>query len=243
MGARTFVGLENYHLLFTDPQFLRALWNTVLIGIAHVVPVTFLSLLLAVLIDARWVKLKGFWQVSVFLPSVTATVVIALIFNMLLSTNYGVVNEVLRSVGVPPVPWLDETVWARLSIASIVNWRWVGYNTLIVLAGLKGVPADLYEAATLDGATGVQKLLFITVPMLRSILLFVSITSTIGALQLFAEPYLLTPNTAPTLGLYLYETAFQYFKFGYGSAIAYFITAVVFVLSLIQLRFFSGQDA
>ncbi len=243
MGVRTFIGLENYQLLFTDPQFLRVLVNTLLIGLGHVVPVTFLSLLLAVLIDARWVKFKGFWQVSVFLPSVTATVVIAIVFNMLLSTNYGVVNEALASLRLPAVPWLDETGWARLSIAGIINWRWTGYNTLIVLAGLKGIPSDLYEAATLDGANGAQKLLFITLPMLRSVLLFVSITSTIGALQLFTEPYILAPDSAPTLGLYLYQTAFQYFKFGYGSAIAYFITVVVFVLSLVQLRFFGGQDS
>lgn len=241
IGAREFIGLDNYRLLFIDPQIQKALWTTLLVGIGHVIPTTFLALTLAVLLNHIWLRLSAFWQLAIFLPSVTAAVVIALVFDMLLDTQFGSVNGFLASLGIPAISWLDDPFWAKVSLAGIVNWRWTGYNTLIVLAGLKGIRQDVYDAATVDGANGVQQLLFITLPLLRPVLLFISVTSTIGILQLFEESYILTPSSAPTLGLYLYQTAFGYFKFGYGSAIAYFITALVLVLALLQLRFFGRE--
>jgi len=238
MGARTFIGLDNYRLLLNDPPFLTALRNTAFIGVAHVVSTVVIATILGVLLDSERIRFKQFWQPVVFIPSITATIALALVFQMLLGTQYGVINDGLAWLGVGRIPWLDQTGWARWSLVGVIDWRWTGYNAVIVLAGLKAINRDIYEAATVDGASWFRQLIDITVPLLRPILLFISITSTIGILQLFTEPFILTPDSAPTLGLYLYQTAFTYFQFGYGSAIAYFITGLAFVLALAQFKAF-----
>lgn len=242
MGARTFIGFDNYRLLLADPPFLTALRNTTVVGIAHVTTTVLASLLLGVLLDQEWVRFKALWRSAIFLPSITATVAIALVFQALLSTNYGAINGLLVNIGLPRVPWLDDASWARWALVGLIDWRWTGYNAMIVLAGLKAINRDIYDAATVDGAGWQRQLIDITVPLLRPVLLFISVTSTIGILQLFTEPFLLTPETAPTLGSYLYRIAFEYFQFGYGSAIAYVITGLALVLAIAQLTAF-GRTA
>ena len=139
------------------------------------------------------------------------------------------------------------TVWgARMAIIIGITWRWTGYNTIIMIAGLKNIPLELYESADIDGANAFQKFFYITIPMVKSIILFVSITSTIGTLQLFDESFILTgggpDNATITIGHYLYNTGFSYYKFGYAAAISYALVVIIGILSIIQFRMSKGGE-
>jgi len=149
-------------------------------------------------------------------------------------------------VGVEGVDWLN-TVWgARIAIIVAITWRWTGYNTIIMIAGLKNIPTELYESADMDGASFLQKLMYITIPMVKSIMLFVSITSTIGTLQLFDESFILTgggpDNATITIGHYLYNTGFSYYKFGYAAALSYALVIIIGILSILQFKFTKGGE-
>ena len=143
-----------------------------------------------------------------------------------------------------PVPWFSSPLWARILIIIAITWRWTGYNTVILLAGLQSIDNSLYESADIDGANAVTKLLHITLPLLTPILLFCGIMSTIGTIQLFTEPQLLTlggpDNATLTPIMYIYQYGFQSFKFGYASAVSYVITTIVFIISLIQIKLTNG---
>ena len=181
-----------------------------------------------------------------FLPSVTALVAYAIVFKLLFNTDFGLVNHALRALGFTGVDWLN-TVWgARMAIIIGITWRWTGYNTIIMIAGLKNIPLELYESADIDGANAFQKFFYITIPMVKSIILFVSITSTIGTLQLFDESFILTgggpDNATITIGHYLYNTGFSYYKFGYAAAISYALVVIIGILSIIQFRMSKGGE-
>ena len=181
-----------------------------------------------------------------FLPSVTALVAYAMIFKLLFNTDFGLVNHILRTFGLGGVDWLN-TVWgARAVVIMGITWRWTGYNTIIMIAGLKGIPMELYESADIDGASFLQRFFRITIPMIKSIILFVSITSTIGTLQLFDESFVLTKggpdNATITIGHYLYNTGFSYYKFGYAAALSYALVLIIGILSFVQFKATNGGD-
>lgn len=206
-GVYTFTGIQNYVTMVKDPIFWKSLGNTFIYLIVQVPVMVILSLLLAVLVEQDFLKFRSCFRIGSFLPSITALVAYAMVFKLLLNTDYGIINHILNAVGLPGVDWLN-TVWgARFSIIIGITWRWTGYNTIIMIAGIKGISEDLYEAADIDGATFMQKLTRITVPMVKPIMLFVSITSTIGTLQLFDESFILTAggpdNATITIGHYL----------------------------------------
>lgn len=245
-GEYIFVGLQNYATLFKDPVFLAGLKNTFIYLIIQVPIMIFLALLLAYLLNQSFLKAKGFFRVSVFLPAVTSLVAYSLIFKLLLNSDYGIINYLLKSIGLNPVDWLNGPVSARASVIIAVTWRWTGYNMVIFLAGLQRIPEEIYEAADIDGASRFQKFSKITMPLMKPIMLFCAITSTIGTLQLFDESYILTSggpdNATITVAHYLYDTGFRYVKFGYAAAMSYVLVVIIAVLSFIQFKIGEDED-
>lgn len=245
-GAYTFTGLGNYAVMLKDPIFWESLGNTVIYLLIQVPVMVLLSLLLGVLVEQDFLKCRSGFRIGVFLPSITALVAYAMVFKLLLNTDYGIINHMLRSLSFKGVDWLN-TVWgARFSIIMGITWRWTGYNTIIMIAGIKGIPTELYESADMDGASFFQKIRGITIPMVKPIMLFVSITSTIGTLQLFDESYILTgggpDNATITMGHYLYNSGFTFFKFGYAAALSYALVLIIGVLSIIQFKMTKGGE-
>lgn len=245
-GEYIFCGLQNYMTMFHDPVFWQSLKNTFIYLIIQVPVMVILSLILGVLVEQAFLKFRTGFRISIFLPAVTALVAYAIVFKLLFNTDFGLVNHVLRTLGFDGVDWLN-TVWgARMAIIIAITWRWTGYNTIIMIAGLKNIPTELYESADIDGASFWQKLRYITIPMVKSITLFVSITSTIGTLQLFDESFILTsggPNNATiTIGHYLYNTGFSYYKFGYAAALSYALVVIIGILSILQFKLTKGGE-
>ena len=239
-GTYNFVGLRNYIELFHDPVFYKALFNTFFYLIIQVPVMISLALLLAVLVEQKFIRGKGFFRMATFLPTITSLVAYSLVFKVLFNTNYGLINYIVEFFGGEKIQWIYSAWPARASIIISITWRWVGYNMIILLAGIQAIPTEMYESASLDGASFWQQLFYITIPAIKPIILFTTITSTIGTLQLFDEPYILTqggPNYATiTLGEYLYDNGFTYLKFGFASALGYVMVIIIGLLSWLQFR-------
>ncbi len=246
-GQFRFVGLDNYTMLFRDPIFRTALFNTFLILFVQVPVQIGLACIIAVLMNSTFLKFKGFFRVSFFLPVLTALVVYSIVFRIILNTEYGLLNYLIGFLGFEGVMWLNHPIWSRISLMAAITWRWTGYNMVILLAGLQNIPEELYEAASIDGASKLRQFFSITIPMIKPIILFCTILSTIGTLQLFDESYILTrggPNNATlTVAHYLYSQGFRYFKFGYASAISYVLVMLIGILSYIQFKYIGGKES
>lgn len=244
MGARTFVGLENYRLVFQDPDFGTALFNTAYIWIGHLPLLLLVSLVLAAILNSRGLRGRQAFRAVYFLPNLTSTVVAALVFAVIFSTDAGVVNLIITKLGGDRIPFLSSVQWSKILIILLILWRYFGYTMVILLAGLQAVPTELYEVAAIDGASPVQSFLHITLPLMWPILLFLIVISTINSFQIFTEPFVLTEggpgDSSLTIGLYLYRAAFQYFKFGYASTIAYVVGIAIVVLAYLQWRYMKG---
>jgi lactose/L-arabinose transport system permease protein len=238
-GVETFVGAANYQRLFGDPLFWIALQNTLLILVVQVPAMLLLAILLAVALNSKLLRGRSILRVSYFVPIVMGLVAYGILFSALLNSQNGFVNFLLETIGLPAVPWLADPLWAKVSIVVALTWHYVGYNAVIYIAQLQSIPDELYEAAQMDGASRWQQFRNVTLPGLRPAILLTVVLSTIGTLQLFDEPYVLTnggPNNATlTIGMYLYSNAFQYFDFGYASAIGYVLTAIVVLVSVAQM--------
>ncbi|GAA3465872.1 carbohydrate ABC transporter permease [Nonomuraea roseola] len=239
-GARSFVGLDNYVRLVNDPLFWTSLWNTGLILVVQVPIMLLFALLLALGLNSPLVRLRGLWRLGVFMPSLTGLVAYGVMFSVILRKDAGLLNWLLGFFGVTPIDWLGSPFWARISIVIALTWHYTGYNAVIYLAGLQSIPKELYEAAMVDGAGAARRFWSITVPQLRPILALTVVLSTIGTLQLFDEPFVLTgggpDNSTLTISLYLYQNGFRYFDFGYAAAIAYALTLIVAVFGIAQMR-------
>ena len=245
-GSYEFVGFQNYARLFKDETFWKRLFNTCIFLIVQVPIMIGGALLIAVAIEQKFIKGRAFFRTTIFLPSVTALVAYALVFKVLLNGDHGLINFVIEMLGGKGVNWFYEEWPARFAIIISITWRWLGYNMIILMAGIQSISNDLMEAADIDGATFWDKLFYITIPMVKPIILFCTITSTIGTLQLFDEPYILTaggPNYATiTMGQYLYDNGFRYLKFGYASAIGYVMTVIIALLSVFQFKATKEED-
>lgn len=234
-----FVGLSNYVKLFRDPDFWQALWNTVFFVGVGVPSVVLLSLAAALLLnrgDGPFFRaLRAFY----FVPAITGIVAISLVWTYLYNTQFGLLNYLLSLLGLPPLQWLSEPWLAKFSVALVAIWRGTGLNIIILLAALKGIPRDYLEAAALDGASAVQRTLLITIPLLGYALFFVTVTTLIGWLQFFDEPFVLTdggPLGATTsVSLFLYQEGFRSSQFGYASAGSLVLFTIIAVVTLIQL--------
>ncbi len=240
VGRWKAVGLSNYQSLFKDDLFLKSLGNTVYLWIVTTIPLTVFSLVAGALLNAKTLRLRGIFRTIYILPYVTPTVIIAIVFSSLYDQSYGWINLALNAVGIKSVPWLASSLWSKPSITGLSLWKWLGYDMVIMLGGLQGIPEELYEAATIDGAGGVRKFFSITVPMMRLTIFFLLILSTIGSFNMFDEPYMLTKggpeNSSITLNLYLYNTVFSYGRFGYGACVAIAISVLIIVASFLQRR-------
>lgn len=247
MGDVTFVGFAQYRYLITDGRFWNAVSNTFIIWFLSTIPMLFLALVIAFLLHQN-IRFTPVYRVAFFLPNVTSMVAMAIVFGSVFSDTFGLVNSALTALGAGTVPWLSSAWGVKVTIAAMVIWRFTGYNAIIYLAGLQSIPTDLYDAARVDGANTWQIFSRVTVPMLRPIILFTVITSTIGGLSLFTEPQVLLGNSGGvgesgmTIVLYQYNQAFTQFDFGYGSAIAWALFLIAAVFAIINWRLVSERD-
>ncbi|WP_461178362.1 carbohydrate ABC transporter permease [Virgibacillus ainsalahensis] len=243
-----FVGLGNYMRLFTDPNFLAALFNTVIFFLIQVPLMIIFALIFSVMLNNKKLKFKGLFRTAIFLPAVTSLVAYSVIFKYLFSNN-GTINSMLIDVGVisEPITWLQDPFWAKVVIILAITWRWVGYNMIFYLSALQNVDESIYEAAKMDGASAFQQFFKITIPMLKPIILFTSIVSTIGTLQLFDEPMNITEggpgNATLTISQYIYNLSFEYTPdFGYAAAVSFTIVVMIVIFSIIQFRFAGDKN-
>ena len=234
-----FVGLQNYERLLSNPLFWGAMRNTVMFAVIGVPLSIGVSLLAAVLLNARAVKWRPIWRVAFFAPYVTTLVATAVLWNYLLHTRYGVINWGLSSIGLPAVDWLGQPSTSIPAILMFVVWKIFGYNMLIFLAVLQTVPDELYEAARIDGAGPWKQFRHVTLPAIAPTLLLVSIISVAGFFQLFAEPYVMTQGgpaqSTVTVLYFMYEEGFKWWNLGSASAVAFILFLCIFAVTLVQL--------
>ncbi|CAI9410269.1 carbohydrate ABC transporter permease [Nocardioides sp. T2.26MG-1] len=204
------VGFANYAHVLQDPVFRKAFWNTIGIFLLSSVPQVITATVIAALLDTQ-LRGRTWWRMSVLLPFVVAPAATALIFGSLFADKTGLINEIIHTLGLPKVGWHSNRFASWTAIASMVNYRWTGYNTLIILAAMQAVDRQLYEAASIDGASRVQQFFHLTLPSISPTMLFVIITSTIGGLQIFTEPRLFDTNLQFQGGAdYQYQTLTMY---------------------------------
>ncbi|MGW1012754.1 carbohydrate ABC transporter permease [Streptomyces termitum] len=241
-GTPEWKGLENYTSLATSEFFWTALTNTFTIGVISTVPQLLMALGLAHLLNYK-LRGRGFFRVAVLAPYATSIAAATLVFAQLFNTDYGMINGVLDRIGVGPVDWNTSKWPAQIAISTIVTWRWTGYNALIYLAAMQAVPQDLYEAASLDGASRWRQFVSVTIPSIRPTILFTVIVSTIGATQLFGEPMLYGGSVGisggsghqfQTLSLLMYEKGWVTGALGSASAIAWVMLALLLLIGGVQ---------
>lgn len=240
-----FVGLHNYWALLHRPLFWSALGHTVYFVTVGVPLSMAASLAAALLLNSPFARARALFRTALFAPVVTTVVAVAVIWRYLFNTKYGVVNFVLDAVGLHPVDWLGDPHWAMPTIILFAVWKNFGYNMIILMAGLQAIPRDLYEAATLDGASSWRQFRHITLPMLRPTLLMVAILTVSGYFQLFAEPYVMTeggPLQSTVSVLYLmYDEGFKWWNLGTASAVAFLLFGLMFAVTALMLRLDRSQ--
>lgn len=252
-GRGEFVGLGNFAFVLDQPVFWNALGNTVSIFLLSTVPQVAIALVLAAVLNAN-LRAKTFWRMGVLLPYVVAPVAVSLIFSRMFADQSGLVNSLIGLVGIDPIGWHRDSLPAHLAIATMVNFRWTGFNTLVLLAAMQAISRDLYEAAVLDGAGRLRQFFSVTVPSVRPTIIFVVITSTIGGLQIFDEPRLydtqgLGGNSGQwkTITLYLYELGWNQQRLGRAAAVAWLLFLLIIVFALVSnwlsRRIASADDA
>lgn len=244
----SFVGIDNYKRLLTDSTFKKALFNTVLYLIIQVPIMIILALVISAILNDKKLKARGFFRTAIFLPCVTSLVAYSIIFKSLFATD-GFVNAFLMNINVisEPIAWITHPIWARILIIIAITWRWTGYNMVFYLAGMQSIDDSIYEAAEIDGASAFMRFKSITLPLLKPIILFTTINSTIGTLQLFDETVNITnggpANATITISQYIYNLLFKYSpNFGYAAAISYVIVLIIVILSFIQLKAGGDKD-
>ena len=244
----TFTGIANYKRLLTDTTFRKALFNTILYLIIQVPIMILLALVISSMLNNKKLKFKGFFRTAIFLPCVTSLVAYSIVFKSLFATD-GFVNSILMKLNLiaEPISWITDPVWAKVLIILAITWRWTGYNMVFYLSGLQGIDDSFYEAADIDGVGAFEKFKSITLPMLKPIILFTTINSTIGTLQLFDETMNITQggpaNATITISQYIYNILFKYSPdFGYAAAVSYVIVVMIVVLSFIQMKVGDKND-
>ena len=242
-----FVGFGNYIDILHTPLFWKSLVNTLYFVIVGVPLSIAVSLATALLLDSKFARYKGFFRTALFAPVVTTIVAVAVIWRYLLHTRYGLINYTLGHFGIAPIDWLGDPHWSMPAIILFAVWKNFGYNMIILLAALQGIPGDLYEAARIDGASWSQQLRHITLPMLRPALLLVSIITVSGYFQLFAEPYVMTqgdPLQSTVSVLYfMYNEGFKWWSLGRASAIAFLLFVLILGVTSVLLRIGRRSEA
>ncbi|MBL0886334.1 carbohydrate ABC transporter permease [Myceligenerans indicum] len=240
-GQGEFVGLQNYADVLGQPTFWKSLVNTLSIFLLSAVPQVIVAITLAALLD-RNIRSATFWRMGVLIPYVVAPIAVSLIFGRLFADQYGLINELLGGLGIDPIGWHTDRLASHVAIAAMVNYRWTGYNALIFLAAMQAVPRDLYEAATIDGAGPWRQFISVTVPQIRSTIIFVVITASIGGLQIFDEPRLFDTQGLGgadrqwmTTVLYMYDVAWGNQRdFGRAAAVAWMLFVLILVIGFLN---------
>ncbi len=240
IGYARFVGIQNYTRLLNDPLFWKALINTLyflLVGGPLSIAV---SLAAALLLNAKMVRFKTFFRTAYFAPVVTTLVAVSVVWRFVYHPRFGILNYLLSFIGIGTIDWLGDAHWAMPAIILMAVWKNFGYNMIIFIAGLQNIPTELYEAASIDGASPWQQFRSITIPMLAPTTLFISVITMIGYFQLFAEPYVMTQggplNETLSIVLYMYQQGFRWWNMGYSAALAFVLFAFILIGSLIQSR-------
>jgi ABC-type sugar transport system permease subunit len=246
LGPLEPVGLRNYRFLLRDTIFLSALQNTTVYWLAKVALIIPLSLLIASLLNHEWLYAKATYRTIMFLPYVSATVAVGLVFIMFFDFNMGIINNILRNLGIRPQPWLNSVELSKIPIIVLSVWRATPFFTLIVLSGMQGINPELYEAAKVDGAGGLQRFFSITIPSLAPILFFCIITISIDAFRIFSEPYILTQggpgNSSISMVQYLFINGFRLFKLGLASTVGWALTFILLIISAAQIYLLRRQS-
>ena len=257
LASMKFVGLDNFEFAITDEWFWKSLKNTAWLAFASGVPQHLIAIPLAYFIHTSFQRTRNAVIGAYFLPYITSTVAIAMMFSTLFSTDYGLINLTLRSLAnLPllggffpqdPIDWLNRAENVKPAIALVVFWRYVGFNTVLYLAALQTIPKDIYEAATMDGAGRWQQFFFITLPSLKPMIYFGVTLSVVGGLQLFEEPFILTggrggtDQAGMTTAMYMYRTAFEFNDFGGASALSWLLFVFVALLTWLTNRAFKPR--
>ncbi|MGY0006051.1 carbohydrate ABC transporter permease [Micromonospora sp. I033] len=241
-GTKEFAGLENYRLLMEDAQFWNAAYNTLGIFVLSTVPQLIVALMLANLLN-RQMRARTLLRMGVVIPNITSVAAVGIIFALIFADRYGLINWLLGTVGLDPIAWRDNRFASWFAIAFMVDWRWTGYNALIYLGAMQAIPKDLYESASLDGASTWRQFWSITVPLIRPTILFTIIISTIGGFQIFTEPLMYgnglirggVDHQFQTLAMYIYEKTFTgNAEYGYGSAMSWLLFLMIIIFALIN---------
>jgi len=247
LGPMKFVGLKNFAMLFKDKVFIQSMENGFLLFFMYVPLMTFLALVLAVILNSKRVRGFKLFRTIIFMPYIMNIAAAGFSFRLLLDQKYGPVNVFLGNFfHISPIPWLEDIWWARVSLCLLIIWVWLGYNMVIMLAGLQTIPGELTEAAMIDGANPAQSFFYVTIPLMRPVILFSVVLSLMGSFALFNEVFILTVpaggpmNATITPFVDIFNQAFGNNRFGYASAMAYAYFVILFVLTLIQVRYF-GQ--
>lgn len=246
LGPIIFVGLKNYVSLFKDDVFIQSMENGFLLFFMYVPLMIFLALVLAVILNSKRVRGFQFFRTIIFIPYIMNIVAAGFAFRLLLNQKYGAVNNLLVGIfNISPIPWLESVWGARASLCLLIIWTWLGYNMVIMLAGLQTIPGELTEAAMIDGASPVQAFFYVTIPLMRPVLLFSVVLSLMGSFNLFNEVFILTGggpvNATITPFVDIFNQAFGNFRLGYASAMSYVYFVIIFVLTLLQVRYFGNK--
>ncbi|KRL52621.1 carbohydrate ABC transporter permease [Lacticaseibacillus manihotivorans] len=241
-----FTGLANYQAMLHDATFKSAATNTFLYLIVQVPIMIFLALIISTLLNDHRLRFRGLFRTAIFLPCITSLVSYSLLMKTIFAPT-GIVNKLLLDVHLigARIQWLTDPFWAKVLIIFSITWRWTGYNMIFFLSGLQNISDEIYEAAEIDGSSKVHTFFHITIPMLKPIILFTTITSTIGTLQLFDEVNNITKggpgNATTTLSQYIYNLSYKYTpNFGYAAAVSFVIVVAIVILTVIQMRL--GRD-
>jgi cellobiose transport system permease protein len=243
IGDHTFIGAANFTRLLQDPRFWNATKNTISIWFLSTVPQLLGALLLAHLLNHARLRCAAFFRMSILVPYITSVAATTIVFAQIFDRDYGILNWLLGLFGVQHIDFVESGWGSYVLIAAMVAWRWFGFTTLLYLAALQAIPRELYEAARVDGAGEWRQFRHISVPLLRPIIIFTVVTSTIGGLQIFTEPLLVSPSAPLTCGpvrqcqtltLFLYEQGFGQFKFGYAAAVGVALFVMIIAISLIN---------
>ena len=243
---KVFVGLSNYRQLMGDQQFWTTMENTLWYVLANILITLPISVLLGMLLCSRGLKCGRAYKTILVLPYVTSTVAAGIIFSMLFSTHFGVINGILAQLGIAPVGWLNTMKWSKVPVIILSVWRNTPWYMLIVMSALLGVDMNLYEAARIDGANALQRMFFITLPCIMPVLMFCLMNLTIDSVRIFTEPYILTSGgpgaSSMSVIQYLYTSAFDTFKMGYASAMGYILTLFLVFVSVFYFKTLRRQS-
>lgn len=242
----SFNGIKNYTRLLSDETFKKALGNTILYLVVQVPIMILLALAISSMLNDKKLKFRGFFRTAIFLPCISSLVAYSIIFKSLFASD-GIVNVMLMNLHIisEPISWISHPVLAKVLIIIAITWRWTGYNMVFYLSGLQSIDDSIYEAADIDGCTGFDKFRYMTVPLLKPIILFTTINSTIGTLQLFDETMNITEggpaNATITISQYIYNVLFKYTPdFGYATAMSFVVVILIVALSFVQKKV--GED-